>query len=428
MEIVQEDNRLVFMYTVKAIFLCVSNSVAVVVLVLWLYDRQWHASFPCDLSNHVPLIYEDLTCSLPAAPFLYGLMICNVIFAFCISLCSMFALKWVATFRISTYSNYKNAFQKWTCLAHKKGFRDFCFCLDLTSSTSKDGKILGDIIYSSLKLYEKSDKRNSHVELMQDINKKAKFSSMFYQGELIASELGLKILEGNVSDDCLFNAIAKVTGTEPANVCDTIVEELTTNMYVYKDLVDNDMNCPVFEECVELIKEERKTPKEFHHYALMAACNAFHVNILVLAASAKCWYYKATDGGTEPSVSTTYLFFINPNYYTAVVDEPRQTEKHDNRELFIQDIAYRRQLQSKANVSWEEDGKSKYQKTMKTLNPQVIPYGKSTVPPPKRPTNILTDLFNETGHRISKQILSKIYIPGLTKHERAADNHQPPVV
>ena len=417
MEIIQEDNHLVLMYTVKAIFLCVSNAISVVVLVWWLYGRQWHASFPCDLSNHIPLIYEELTCSLPAAPFLYGLMICNIIFAFCICLCNMFALKWVTTFRISTYSHYENAFQKWTSLSHKMGFLDFCFCLDLTSCTTKDGKILGDVIYSSLKLYQKSDKHNSHVELMQDINKKAKFSSMFYQGQAIASELGLKILEGSVTNDCLFYAIAKVLETETARVCDAISEELTTNMYVYKDLVDNDMNCPVFEECVDLIQEERKTPKEFQHYALMAACNAFHVNIRLLAASAKCWYYKATDSGTPTSVPTKYLFLIRPNYYTAVVDKPGQEEKHGNRQLFISDTTYRKQLQSEAKASWEEDGKPKYQKTMKALNPQVIPYGKSTVPAPKRPTNILTDLFNETGQRISTQILSKIYIPGLTKQQ-----------
>jgi hypothetical protein len=108
---------------------------------------------------------------------------------------------------------------------------------------------------------------------------------------------------------------------------------------------------------------------------------------------------------------------IRPNYYTAVVDKPGQEEKHGNRQLFISDTTYRKQLQSEAKASWEEDGKPKYQKTMKALNPQVIPYGKSTVPAPKRPTNILTDLFNETGQRISTQILSKIYIPGLTKQQ-----------
>ena len=417
MEIVQENNHLVFMYTVKATFLCVSNAVALIVLVWWLYGRHWHASFPCDLSNHIPLIYEDLTCSLPAAPFLYGLMICNIIFGFCICLCNMFALKWVATFRISTYSHYKNAFEKWTSLSQQMGFLDLCFCLDLTSCTTKDGKILGDIIYSSLKLYQKSDKHKSHVELMQDINKKAKFSSKFYQGEVIASELGLKILEGKMTDDCLFTAIAKVMETETAKVCHAIIEELTTNMYVYKDLVDRDINCPVFEECIELIQEQRKTPKEFHHYAIMAACNAFKVNILVLAASAKCWYYMATDNGTLASVPTGYLFFVHPSYYTAVVDMPNQEDKHGNRQVFISDTTYRQHLQSKAKTSWEDNGKKIYQKAMKALNPQVIPYGKSSVPPPKRPTNILTDLFNETGQKISIQILSKIYIPGLTKKQ-----------
>ena len=418
MEIVQEDNHLVIMYTVKAIFLCVSNAVALIVLVWWLYGRHWHASFPCDLSNHIPLIYKELTCSLPAAPFLYGLMICNIIFSFCICLCNIFALKWVATFRISTYTDYKNAFQKWTLLSHKLGFLDLCFCLDLTSCTTKDGKILGDIIYSSLKLYQKSDKHKSHVDLMQDVNKKAKFSSKFSQGEAIASELGLKILEGNIADDCLFNAIAKVTEAEAAKVCDAIVEELTTNMYVYKDLVDQDLNCPFFEECIELIQEKRKTPKEFHHYAIMAACNAFKVNILVLAVSSKCWYYMASENnGTLASVPTRYLFFIHPSYYTAMVDMPNHEDKHGSRQVFISDTAYRKQLQSEAKKSWEENGIHKYQKAMKALNPQVIPYGKSSVPPPKRPTNILNDLFNETGQKISIQILGKIYIPGLTKKQ-----------
>ena len=416
MEILREDNRLVVMYILKAIFLFVSNAVTVVVLVWWLHGRQWHASFACDLSNHIPLIYEDLTCSLPAAPFLYGLMICNVILAFCICLCNMFALKWVGTFLISRYKHYKEAFKKWTSLAQQVGFLDFCFCLDLTSWTSKDGKILGDIIYSSLKRYQKSDKHYSYVELMQDVHKKEKFSSLFYQGQVIASDLGLKILEGNMFDECLFNAIAKVIGADTVTVCDRIVDELTSNMYVYKDLIDRDMNCPVFEECIELI-QERKIPKEFHHYSLMAACNAFSVNILVLAASGKCCFFKTIDSGTPDTIPTKYIFFVHPNYYTAVVDKPDQAEKNNNRELFLSDSAYRKQIQCKAKVSWEEDGKREFQKAVKALNPQVIRYGKSTVPPSKRPTNILTDLFSETGHKISKQILRKIYIPGLTTQQ-----------
>lgn len=417
MEIVHENNHLVVMYTLKAIFLCVSNAVVFMVLVRWLYSRHWHASFPCDLSNHIPLLYEDLTCSLPAAPFLYGLMICNVIFAFFIFVCNMIAIWWVLKFRIYTYSHYENAFQKWTSLVNKLGFLDLCFCLDLTSVTTKDGKILGDIIYSSLKLYERSDKHRSYLEMMQEINKKPKFSSMFYQGQVIAKELGVTVLEGNVSDDCLFISIAKMTGTETETVYDTIAQELTSNMSVYKDLIDNDMNCPVFEECIELVQAKRKTPKEFHHYTLMAACNAFNINILVLTASAKCWYYKGGDGGDQASVPTKCLFFIHPNYYTVVVDETGRNEKQDNIQQFIYNPAYRKQLQTKAQNSWEGDGKQKYQKAIKALTPQVIPYGKTTVPPAKRPTNILTDLFNETGHKISKQILSKIYIPGLTKQQ-----------
>ena len=417
MEILSHQHHLVFMYTAKSVFLCVSNAIAVIVLVWWLYDRYWHASFPCDLSNHIPIIYEDLTCSLPAAPFLYGLMICNIIFAFCICLCNIFALKWVATFRLTTYSHYKKAFEKWTSLANEKGFLDFCFCLDLTSCSSKDGKILGDIIYSSLKLYHKSNKHNSHVELMQDLNSKAKFSSMFYQGEAIASNLGLKIVEGKVSDECLFNAIATVVETDMEKVCDVIVEELTTNMFLYKDLVDNDLNCPFFEECVVLIRDQRKTPKEFYHYALMAACNALHINILVLLANTKCWYYKASDSDTSTSIPTKYLFFIHPNYYTPVLDDPDVTDKLENRKLFITDSSYRQQLQREAKASWDDLGKRKYQKSTKALSPKVIPYGKTTVPPVKRPTNILTDLFNETGKKISKQILSKIYVPGLSNQQ-----------
>lgn len=417
MEIVQENHHLVFMYTLKAIFLCVSNGVVTVVLVWWLYGRHWHASFPCDLSNHIPIIYEDLTCSLPAAPFLYGLMICNVMLAFCTCFCNVFALKWVATFRLSTYSHYKNAFQKWTSLVDKKGFLDFCFCLDLTSYTSKDGKILGDTIYSSLKLYQKSDKHTSHVELIQEINKKARFSSMFYQGEVIATELGLKILEGNVSDDCLFNALAKVNGIETENVCEAIVQELTTKMHVYKDLVDSDLNCPIFEECVGLIRAEKKTPREFHHYALMATCNAFGVDILVLSTGAKCWHYKATNNDDTASTPTKYVFFIHPNYYTAVIEEVDEDEKKDKRRSFISDSDYRKQLQHQARAAWEDNGKRKYQKTMKALNPELLPYGKATIPPTKAPTNILADLFNETGKKISRQILNKIYIPGLSNQQ-----------
>lgn len=420
MEVLQKDNHLLLLYALKAVFLTVASASVVIVLSTWLSRQGWHASFPCDMTLHIPVQYKDMTCSLPAAPFLYGLMICNIIFAFCISLSNLRAILWLVIFKKCTSSHYKEAFGKWDFMIKKPGFSDFCFCLSLTSLTSKDGMILGDIIYSSLKLYQKSDK-HVNVETMKEINK-PKFSAMFYQGEVIAHDVGLKVLESRVSEDSLFRAIASVVGMEKPTVCGAIAQELITNISVYKDLVDNDLNCPVFEECVELIQFERKSPKEFQHYVLMAACNAFYINIVVLRASCKCWYYKVADSDKNVPVPTKYLLFIQPNYYTATEEDLMSDEgKEEARNLLISDALYRKELHTKALAAWEANGLANYKTTMKALCPQVILYGRTSLPEIKQPTNILSDLFNEMGHKISKQIFCKIYIPGLRIPDQNTD-------
>lgn len=405
MEVLQQNNHLQFLYLIKAICLLSGSAVVMLSLSSWLSARQWHASFSCDMTLHIPTFYKDMTCSLPAAPFLYGLMICNIAFAFSICLCNVRAIIWHCWEFKKSYNDYKKAFKKFKFLEKlPPGFSDFCFCLCLTKFTSKDGMILGDIIYSSMKVYQKSEEY-SHVESVT----KSRFSSKFYQGGVIAQNLGLKVLELKISDDNFFNAMAMMIGENKRAVCQIIAQELIKNISVYKDLVDNDMNCPVFEECVELIQNEMKSPKEFQHYALMAACKAFNINIVVLRASFKCWYYKTENSATIP---TKYLLFIPPSYYAATEDDPALQEKQDNRQRLISDPSFRNLLETEASAQWQKDGLIKYTTTVASLKPTFILYGEKDSPKAHQPTNVLSDLFNEMGQKISKQILNKVYIPG----------------
>ena len=417
MEILQKNNSLLLMYAVKAIFLSLCSAIVVIVSTQWLSTRGWHASFYCDMTLYIPVVYKDMTCSLPAAPFLYGLMTCNIIFAFSICLCNLRAIIWILRFK-TIYSHYREAFGKWQFLVEKIGFRDFCFCLNLTSSTSKNGKILGDIIYSSMKLYQRSDQL-AHAEPIQEFIQKPKFSSKFYQGEIIACNLGLRLLESKIYDDSIFHGLAILVGMEKSEVSQRIAEELISNISIYKDLVDSDINCPVFEDCVELIQVEKKSPKEFQHYVLMAACNAFHLNIVVFRAGSKCWYYKAQN--EDEMILTKYMLFIQPSYYAAAEDDATLQDKQENQHLFISDPLYHSELQRKALLSWEKDGIEKYKETVKALKPKVISYGTMANPEVNQPTNVLSDLFSEMGHKISKQILNKIYIPGLQTQNQNPD-------
>lgn len=406
MEVLQKNNNMQLLYSLKAVFLSLCSAIVVVILSQWLSMRHWHASFSCDMKLHIPTVYKDMTCSLPAAPFLYGLMICNITFAFSICLCNLRAIIWIVVDFKMSYKDYKDAFGKFKFLENPPGFSDFCFCLCLTKFTSKDGMILGDIIYSSMKIYQKSEEHcHSHAESV----KKSHFSSKFYQGEVIAENLGLKVLELKISDDNFFNAIASMVGADKRMVCQEIAQELITNISIYKDLVDNDMNCPIFEECVELIQNEMKSPKEFQHYVLMATCKAFNSNIVVIRASFKCWYYKTVNSDNIP---TKYLLFIPPNYYAATEDDPVLKDKQANRQLLIADCSFRHTLQKKASEKWLANGENTYKTRVESLNPGVISYGDTPKGRQVQPTNILLDLFNEMGQKISRQILNKIYIPG----------------
>ena len=123
----------------------------------------------------------------------------------------------------------------------------------------------------------------------------------------------------------------------------------------------------------------------------------------------KCWYYKTENSHTIPTI---YLLFIPPSYYAATEDDPALQEKQDNRQRLISDPSFRNLLETEASAQWQKDGLIKYTTTVASLKPTFILYGEKDSPKAHQPTNVLSDLFNEMGQKISKQILNKVYIPG----------------
>lgn len=417
-EIARLSHYLVFMYTIKSLFLCITNVVVFVVLANWLRERRWRASFNCDFSDRVPYDYKDLTCSLPAAPFLYGLMICNTVLAFSISVCNLFALIWTWKFFMYTYVHYKNAFKKWTDLVDENGFMDFCFCLSLATTSYKDGKILGDVIYSSMKIYYQSNRHEWQIGQSENSKKKAKFAAMFYQGDAITKELGLTLFEGDYTDDSLFQAMAAILDVEREDFRDKISKQLKRDMHLYKDIVDNAFSNLEFERFVKLIENGKRLPYEFHQLILMAACNSFGVNILLLTCGQSCWYYKTANEEESASVDeeilTKYLFVCHPNYYSAILPAPNYDEKKEKRRLFLNNEKSRKEARTNALDNWNEFGEENYLKMIKDISPRTIAYGKTTIPTKKRSHNILTDLFHETSHKIVTHFRRRITIPPLT--------------
>ena len=94
--------NLVLLYTLKSIITCVLTAVLTVGLISWLVAFQWRTAFTCDLHDVLPSPFHHNLCSFPAAPYVYSMMILNVIFTMFLCVFNFQALLWLAKFRYDT--------------------------------------------------------------------------------------------------------------------------------------------------------------------------------------------------------------------------------------------------------------------------------------------------------------------------------------
>jgi hypothetical protein len=91
--------HLVFLYTIKSIATFVLTTLLSAGLISWLVAFQWRTAFTCDLHGSLPPPFDHNSCSFPAAPYVYSIMILNVIFTILLGMFNLRALFWLVKFR-----------------------------------------------------------------------------------------------------------------------------------------------------------------------------------------------------------------------------------------------------------------------------------------------------------------------------------------
>jgi hypothetical protein len=91
--------NLVTLYTIKSIASCVLATLLSAGLISWLVAFQWRTAFTCDLHGSLPPPFDENSCSFPAAPYVYSMMILNAIFTILLGIFNLKALLWLCKFR-----------------------------------------------------------------------------------------------------------------------------------------------------------------------------------------------------------------------------------------------------------------------------------------------------------------------------------------
>ena len=198
-------------YVAKSVILFVGSGLVIAGNVVALVMFDWALVFDCDLKRDVTTLYEMTTCTIPAAPFLYGLMIVISTFSAFILILTCRAMFWLIQTR-NFQAEYLKHWKKEHILSEQPGFRDFIFCLVLMKYNGTDGEGVYETVNSSLQIYT-SLKIEQHFEKDQllgaNVASDVQFERDNYICDFMLREMGLESKEMGESHD-LMNTLSGV--------------------------------------------------------------------------------------------------------------------------------------------------------------------------------------------------------------------------
>lgn len=181
-------------HTCFQVILFVGSSLVIAGNVISLLFYDWMLVFDCELTDSVALIYQSAKCTVPAAPFLYGLMMVIAIFSAFIMLLTFRAMFWLyqtRNFQAEYLATWK---EREHVLGGEPGFRDFLFCLMLMKNNGTDGEAVYNTVNSSLKIYD-TLKFERHFDLSFTVASDIQFERDNYICNYMLQELGMRTNE-----------------------------------------------------------------------------------------------------------------------------------------------------------------------------------------------------------------------------------------
>lgn len=378
----QSNSGFFIVYVAKSAILFIGSTLVISGNIVTLVVFDWSLVFDCDLSSSVSPAYEMTTCTIPAAPFLYGLMIISTAFTFFVLIFTVRAVAWLIQTR-DFKAEYLSSWKKGEhVLRNMPGFHDFCFCLMLMKHNGTDGEFVYETVNSSLKIYT-SLKIQEHLEndqlLGTTVASDLQFKRDNYICDFMLQEMGMKSRETSQTHD-LFTTLNGLELEDTDNKKDggkklrqMIFNELVTHPTRYKDMIDNSTeNLPSFREYVKSIKDGSFVSGDVSecHYVLIAFANCTRTKI-VLLRSRRCSFVFTPLEVEQPPV--IFLKHVPPSDYVPVCTlDDASTEQCSNRERFLDDNAYSEIIRQKALESWKSMGYRNFLDAIKSLLPKFL--------------------------------------------------------
>lgn len=384
--VLESSSNFFVVYVAKSVILLFGSAMIIAGNVVTLVIFNWSFVFNCDLTSFVSSVYEVTSCTIPAAPFLYGLMIISSAFAFFVLVFTLRAIAWLIQTRNFQEVYLKSWGKSGHVLGDLPGFHDFCFCLMLMRENGTDGEGVYKTVNSSLKIYT-SLKIQEHFQndqlLGTTVASDVQFKMNNYICDFMLREMGMQSKESGDAPG-LINTLASV-GEDLGMDVDTkdnckklrklIFDHLVCHPTHYKDLIDNDCrNLPSFREYVKSIKNGSFVSGEVSecNYVLMAFANIAPVQIVVLRPHRSSFVFSPLASSSEPS-KVVFLKHIPPSDYVSVTFlDGASPAQSDARDLFLKDGNYSKSLRTRAFESWRSTGYPSFVKTLSSLLPKYL--------------------------------------------------------
>ena len=288
------------------------------------------------------------------------------------------------------YKYRKYTHKTWECnhpLKTKPGFYDYFFCIQLLKTNNAEGNVIFETMEKAFKLFQ-NKLPDEKSELVSDLSFAIPEAPKHCRDKFVVSEIlrELGMIIKRSSRDDLWAALANsMDQDKPAlspkelsasihDIHERVLAELLERHTLFKDLINKDDHCPMFEEYIEDVKldEVREKGMKEDHYVLMAFAIAYKVNVVVVRSEKSSLLYEPEN--PEANQSVWYITFIPPHYYYATSSDPRANPEEDAGLKFLTDQIYQTELLKKVNERWESKGFEDYKGMLKNILPQELPY------------------------------------------------------
>lgn len=290
-------------------------------------------------------------------------------------------------FRFTFKTYLCNKWKRKHPLESKPGFYDYFFCMQMLKTINVEGDVINNHLEEAFKVFQNrlpEDKTDNIMEFPIIIPEDPKhYRGQFLLKEIL-QELGMSIKRSEHDDlwSALANSLDKshlplvqeALNSSKDEIRDCVHSELLKKHVLFKDFINKDNDCPLFEDYVSEIKKQQalKMCIKESHYVLMAFAIAYKINVVVIRAEKSCLLYEPE----QPEINQTLCFiaFIPPHYYYATFVDEEASGDESLRMKFLTDQVYQSELLKKIQNRWESRGRDEYNKHIDRMLPKELSF------------------------------------------------------